>query len=236
MNLIGIRIVHKSKHFSSPSMGEGVITDFDGQFITMVFDNGESKKLGLREVFKAEIIRAVDPEIQQKIVGFINTPTPPSPPLPVTRQKVFWVFQNQTYDEESYNGYIYAPLHGPHHWERLKEVRAGDIIIHSYRAEVVAISVARDVAYLWIRYDGIQGRRIDCDYYRLRRCLSTSLRKTKNIELCAGAMYQPFNSNGTGNQGYLYDMTFKLRDYYVSEIVKYNPEILDKIPELKKFL
>jgi hypothetical protein len=48
-------------------------------------------------------------------------------------------------------------------------------------------------------------------------------------------MYQPFNTNGTGNQGYLYDMTFKLRDYYISEIVKYNPYILDKIPELRKY-
>jgi hypothetical protein len=148
---------------------------------------------------------------------------------------VFWVFQNQTYDEESYNGYIFAGFYGPHHWERLKEVRRGDIIIHSFRAEIVAVSIAKDVAYSWRRYDGIQGRRIDCDYYRLRRCISTSARKTKNIELCGGAMYQPFNTNGTGNQGYLYDMTFKLRDYYISEIVKYNPYILDKIPELRKY-
>ena len=71
--------------------------------------------------------------------------------------------------------------------------------------------------------------------YRLRRCISTSARKTKNIELCGGAMYQPFNTNGTGNQGYLYDMIFKLRDYYISEIIKYNPYIFDKIPELRKY-
>ena len=82
MNLIGIRIVHKSKHFSSPSMGEGVITDFDGQFITMVFDNGASKKLDLCTVIKAGIVQALDSEIQQRIVDFINTPVPLPKPRP----------------------------------------------------------------------------------------------------------------------------------------------------------
>ena len=69
----------------------------------------------------------------------------------------------------------------------------------------------------------------------LKRTISTSARSSKNAALCAGAMYQPFNSNGTGNQGYLYDMTSKLRDYYISEIIKYNPDILNKIPELRKY-
>ena len=191
------------------------------------------KKVGdTYKLSKANItyrIDAIEDEVQQELA------TPPTTPPPPIRAKVFWVFQNQTYDEESYNGYIFAGFYGPHHWERLKEVRCGDIIIHSFRAEIVAVSIAKDGAYSWRRYDGIQGRRIDCDYYRLRRCISTSARKTKNIELCGGAMYQPFNTNGTGNQGYLYDMTFKLRDYYISEIVKYNPYILDKIPELRKY-
>ena len=159
--------------------------------------------------------------------------TPTSTPTSI-KSRVFWVFQNQTYDEESYKGYIFAGLHGPHHWERLRVVRQGHIIIHSYHAEVVAISVAKDSAYSWNRGDGI-GRRVDCEYHRLRRTISTSARSSKNAALCAGAMYQPFNSNGTGNRGYLYDMTSKLRDYYISEIIKYNPYLVDEIPELRKY-
>ena len=159
--------------------------------------------------------------------------TPTSTPTSI-KSRVFWVFQNQTYDEESYKGYIFAGFHGPHHWERLREVRQGHIIIHSYHAEVVAISAAKDSAYSWNRGDGI-GRRVDCEYHRLRRTISTSARSSKNAALCAGAMYQPFNSNGTGNQGYLYDMTSKLRDYYISEIIKYNPYLVDEIPELRKY-
>ena len=159
--------------------------------------------------------------------------TPPSPP-PSIKSRVFWVFQNQTYDEESYKGYIFAGFHGPHHWERLREVRKDHIILHSYRQEVVAVSVAKDSAYSWNRGDGI-GRRVDCEYHRLRRTISTSARKLKNMELCRGADYQPFNCNGAGNQGYLYDMTSKLRDYYMSEIIKYNPFLVDEIPELRKY-
>ena len=82
MDLIGTRIVHKSKHFSSTSMGEGVITDFDGKLITIVFDNGASKKLDLCTVIKAVIVQAIDSEIQQKIIDFINTPVPLPKPRP----------------------------------------------------------------------------------------------------------------------------------------------------------
>ena len=158
-----------------------------------------------------------------------------TPPPPSIKSRVFWVFQNQTYEDESKHGYIFAGFYGPPARERVKEVRCGHIIIHSYRAEVVAVSVAKDSPYPWTRQDGEYGRRVDCEYYYLRRTISTSARSSKNAALCAGAMYQPFNSNGTGNQGYLYDMTSKLRDYYISEIIKYNPDILNKIPELRKY-
>ena len=160
--------------------------------------------------------------------------TPTSTPTSI-KSRVFWVFQNQTYEDESKHGYIFAGFYGPPARERVKEVRCGHIIIHSYRAEVVAVSVAKDSPYPWTRQDGEYGRRVDCEYYYLRRTISTSARSSKNAALCAGAMYQPFHSNGTGNQGYLYDMTSKLRDYYISEIIKYNPDILNKIPELRKY-
>ena len=49
----------------------------------------------------------------------------------------FFVFQNKTFDEEYRGGYLWAPQHGNSgrkvsHWEKMKEVRRGDIIIHSY--------------------------------------------------------------------------------------------------------
>ena len=163
--------------------------------------------------------------------GCVNPP--PLPPL--FRERVFWVFQNQRFEEEAHDGYISAPLGRIHHWKRLTEVRPGHIIIHSYQAHVVAVSVVKDTAYRWLRDNVEPTRRIDCEYHILKRSISISDRINENICLCAGGAYQPFNSNGTGNQGYLYDMTSKLRDYYISEIINYNPYIVDEIPELKKY-
>ena len=165
--------------------------------------------------------------------GATNSP----PPLPPSiRSRVFWVFQNQRYEQEARGGYISAPLGGMHHWERLTEVRPGHIILHSYQAHVVAVSVVKGTAYRWLRDNVEPTRRIDCEYHILRRSISTSDRTNENIRLCAGGTYQPFNSNGTGNQGYLYDMNSKLRDYYISEIIKYNPYIVNEISELKKYV
>ena len=94
--------------------------------------------------------------------------------------------------------------------------------------------LAKDVAYSWRRYDGIQVRRIYCELSikKMYQHISTKNQKYRVMRWCD---VPPFNTNGTGNQGYLYDMTFKLRDYYISEIIKYNPYILDKIPELRKY-
>ena len=82
MELTGIRVLQISKVFNVKSLGEGVITDFDGKLITIVFDNGASKKLDLCTVIKEGIIQAIDSEIQQKIVDFINTPVPLPKPRP----------------------------------------------------------------------------------------------------------------------------------------------------------
>lgn len=48
----------------------------------------------------------------------------------------FFVFQNKTYYEEYRGGYLWAPQRGntgrkESHWKKMKEVRRGDIIIHS---------------------------------------------------------------------------------------------------------
>ena len=82
MDLIGTRVIHTSKLFSSPSMGEGEITEFDGKFVTILFDCGETKKLDLCTVIKAGIVKAFDVEIQQSIVDFINKPVEPPKPKP----------------------------------------------------------------------------------------------------------------------------------------------------------
>ena len=169
------------------------------------------------------------------IEDFSTEVTSPFPSLTQVKRKVFWVFQNDSFPEEASDEYLFAAYNGPHHWERLREVRQENLIIHSYHAMVVAVSVAKGPAQSWTRGDGLLGRRIECEYHLLKKPISTSARSQQNIMCCAGSEYQPFNVNGKGNMGYFFDMTPKLRDYYISEIIKYNPYIVDEIPELKKY-
>ena len=72
MTLIGIRVVHKSKIFSSPSLGEGVISSLDGRYVTISFDCGKTQKYDLETVIKAGIVKAIDAEDQNTIAETLN--------------------------------------------------------------------------------------------------------------------------------------------------------------------
>ncbi len=58
----------------------------------------------------------------------------------------FFVFQNKSYLKEKAGGYLWAPKRNKKgrvsHWERMTEVKKGDLIIHSYLKKIVAVSIA----------------------------------------------------------------------------------------------
>lgn len=61
---------------------------------------------------------------------------------------IYFVFQGNTFEEESRGGYIWAPIFDsakrkPHHWERLCDVKEGDIIFHGCGGYIKAVSVAK---------------------------------------------------------------------------------------------
>lgn len=60
------------------------------------------------------------------------------------KRMTFFVFQGATFDRESHGGYIWAPIanragNSFHHWDRLLDVRKGDIIFHGCDACVQAM-------------------------------------------------------------------------------------------------
>lgn len=64
----------------------------------------------------------------------------------------FFVFQNKSYYEEYRGGYLWAPQYGNSgkrvsHWEKMKSVKRGDVIIHSYQKQIMAISIAKRDVY-----------------------------------------------------------------------------------------
>jgi hypothetical protein len=60
-------------------------------------------------------------------------------------QRIWWVNQGQTYDVERAGGYVWAPKFkrngatGPVYWQRMRELRPGDILVHYSKGEIRAI-------------------------------------------------------------------------------------------------
>lgn len=151
----------------------------------------------------------------------------------------FYVFQGGTFEEESRGGYIWAPLSSkdggaPHHWTRLLDVQPGDIIFHGYSGYVQAISVARGQCYECNQPEELRsedqwelaGRRVDCKYIVLDHPIKTSNYREDILRLC-NVKYAPFDKDGNGNMGYLFDLNRELAQIFMGAIVKANKGLAD---------
>lgn len=152
-------------------------------------------------------------------------------PVRYNGRAIFFVFQNnKEFQRELIEGIIKAPyydkgMNEPHHWARLKNVRKGDIILHSVDGLVLAISEAKDMCYDFTYKDGSHGRQIDCSYHLLKSPLVTAKHRDEITKHCPRYEYQPFNKNGTGNQGYLFDICQEIAKLFISDIAAHNSEI-----------
>ncbi|MBR5471580.1 MAG: hypothetical protein IKU81_05660 [Oscillibacter sp.] len=162
------------------------------------------------------------------------------------KRMTFYVFQGSTFDRESKGGYIWAPIASkdggaPHHWTRLLDVQPGDIILHGCNAQVQAISIARGKCYECNQPKELQtedmweteGRRVDCEYIVFDRPIKTSHYTTDILRLC-NVKYAPFDKDGNGNMGYLYELNRELAQIFLRGLVKLNPSLayVDYVAEL----
>lgn len=155
------------------------------------------------------------------------------------KRMTFFVFQGSTFDRESRGGYIWAPVANRaglsfHHWDRLLDIRPGDIIFHGCDGYIQAISTARGECYdchqpeelrsedLWEP----EGRRVDCEYILIKNPIKTTLVRDDILRLC-NVKYAPFDRDGNGNMGYLYELNRELARIFLKETVKRNPLIRD---------
>lgn len=128
----------------------------------------------------------------------------------------FIVMQGQTYLEEKELGMIWARKQGsggnlPHFWQRVKEVKEGDRILHYVKGNIVAISVAKTGCQTAPRPSSKQnhnerdehGYLVELDYHELE--VPVNIRsKFDAILPHLPIKYSPFQEDGNGNQGYLY--------------------------------
>ncbi len=139
----------------------------------------------------------------------------------------FFVFQNKTFKEEYDGGYLWAPQHGKtgrieSHWIKMKDVRRGDIIIHSYKQQIVAISIAKRDVYAAKRPSEAfnewqqEGWRVDSTYILFKKTILTSDFKERLLKL-QPQKYAPFNKRGSGNTGYLFEANKSMFEFIIRQ-------------------
>ncbi len=152
----------------------------------------------------------------------------------------FMVFQGDSFDEEMQGQFIWAPKYSKagytmYQWDLLMDIRKGDIIFHSSDGYIQAISRAKgpcsesdrpNLTTRNLEEWEKNGRRVDCDYHVLQIPLKHGDYKEEILKYC-DVKYAPFDKDGNGNTGYLYDLNIDLASFFIKKIAEDNPEVLD---------
>lgn len=154
------------------------------------------------------------------------------------KKKIYYVFQGQEYEREILGGYLFAGNdESIHHWKRLDDLKKGDIIIHGGFKSIIAISRVTSTVYQGCRNgENHIGKRVDCDCTELKHPIDLTSHRDAIQKACFGKKYQPFNKNGTGNQGYLFDLCTDLAIYFLNLIAESNEHLLNKLDYLNEIL
>lgn len=141
----------------------------------------------------------------------------------------FIVMQGRTYKEEKEAGIIWSPQfdkggNTPHSWERMKDVKKGDMIFHYVNGSIVAISIATANCIESDKPTNLQnktnwnqeGYMAMLSYHELEVPLRIS-DHFNAIQPLLPLKYSAFQDNAQGNQGYLYpcndDLTIELLEF-----------------------
>lgn len=162
----------------------------------------------------------------------------------------FFVFMGTYFEPEAELGLVWAPLYKADgfpafYWDSLLNIREGDIIFHGSAGCIKAISRAKgsyeDCINPFLEQEGDltykDGRKVDCEYTVLKNPIATADYRDDIIKYCQ-VKYAPFDKNGNGNQGFLYDLDVKLAAVFLKGIVEKNPEVakLDYVQWLLEYV
>ena len=149
----------------------------------------------------------------------------------------FFVFQNKTYIAEKNGGFLWAPKkdsRGYHksHWSIMEDLNIGDVIFHSVKGKIVAISIATTNCFDAIQPQDLQreeawsdeGWRVNCEYHLIENPIITSKYKDELL-LLQPEKYAPFNCIGRGNTGYLFKTNIEFSKFLFDKLIAINPQL-----------
>ena len=191
-NMITVDFPAKTCKFQVPDcFTKGFLTPEDAGIIATMKAEEEAAKAAAEAAKRAaEEKKAAEDQAKLdalKEKAGVKTPSSIKTAKPIERvpgkSMVFLVFQGSTYEEERKGQFIWAPQYTKsgatcHHWDRLMDVREGDVIFHCSNGYIQAISRAvgpcknclRPVQNTsdvdWTQWEK-EGRSVQCEYHPL---------------------------------------------------------------------
>ncbi|MDZ7854199.1 MAG: AAA family ATPase [Halomonas sp.] len=140
-----------------------------------------------------------------------------------TEPRVWYVMQGKTFTPEQGLAYLWAPLEGKggrsfNHWKAVGDVKPGDIIVHHAAGGVQALSRASSMPFVAQQSDDVDnewrgdGYRVELEVLvHLNEPVSLDVIRQKKLQLqkALAGVRGPYNRDGTGNQGYLFEFTWE---------------------------
>nr|WP_300311454.1 AAA family ATPase [Halomonas sp.] len=137
--------------------------------------------------------------------------------------RVWYVMQGKTFTPQQGLAYLWAPLEGKggrsfSHWKAVGDVRPGDIVVHHAASEVQAVSRADSMPFVTPQPDGVdnewrgEGQRVDLEVLvQLKQPITLDAIRQRRplLQKALADVRGPYNRDGTGNQGYLFEFTWE---------------------------
>ncbi|EWH01935.1 McrB family protein [Halomonas sp. BC04] len=163
--------------------------------------------------------------------------------------RVWYVMQGKTFTPQQGLAYLWAPLEGKggrsfNHWKAVGDVKPGDFIVHHAAGGVQAISRASSMPFVAQQPDDVDnewrgdGHRVELEVLvQLKEPVSLDVIRQKKAQLqkALADVRGPYNRDGTGNQGYLFEFTWEaLAILLEGHTLSLPDEIQRWLPELEQ--
>lgn len=136
---------------------------------------------------------------------------------------VWYVMQGKTFNPDQGLAYLWAPLEGKggrsfNHWKAVGDVKPGDIVVHHAAGGVQAISRAESMPFVTPHHGDVDnewrgdGNRVDLKVLvQLEQPVTIEVIRQKQalLQRALADVRGPYNRDGTGNQGYLFEFTWE---------------------------
>ncbi|MEQ6918734.1 McrB family protein [Halomonas aquatica] len=138
--------------------------------------------------------------------------------------RVWYVMQGKTFTPQQGLAYLWAPIEGKggrtfNHWKAVGDVRPGDIIVHhAAGGGVQAVSRASSMPFVAQQPDDVDnewrgdGQRVELEVLvQLKQPvpLDDIRQKKSQLQKALADVRGPYNRDGTGNFGYLFEFTWE---------------------------